>query len=195
MFVVVAAPHGSGTSPNQIASPTMTSVAVDVGVIVSASARLSPSYSHDSDGRMTISVATGVGSRTSTRAVSKAGPPLMLKSRLVVVREDRVVAVAAEEGVDPRPADQRVVLAAAGEHVVAGAAVEDVVRLLPAKLVVAGAAVDRVGIGAAAQERLVALTAGEDDRAEEVEPGARFAAAVEVVVAAEQVHVEPEGAR
>ena len=38
MFDVVAEPHGAGTSPNQIASPTTTSVAVDAGVIVSASA-------------------------------------------------------------------------------------------------------------------------------------------------------------
>ena len=124
----------------------------------------------------------------------EAGAAVDAEIALVVVREDRVGAVAPEEGVDPRPADQRVVLAAACEDVVAGAAVEGVVRLLAAKLVVAGAAVDRVGLRAAAQQRLVAFAAGADDRPEEVEPGSRLAAAVEVVVAAQEMHLELERA-
>ena len=57
-----------------------------------------------------------------------------------------------------------------------------------------GAAVDRVELRAAAQERLVPVAARDHDRPEEVEAGARLAAAVEVVVAAEQVHLELEGA-
>jgi hypothetical protein len=66
VFVVVASPQGLGTSPNQIAPSTITSVAVEAGVMVSESASVPPSYEQDSDGRMTISVASGTGSRTST---------------------------------------------------------------------------------------------------------------------------------
>jgi len=80
VFVTVAAPHGSGTSPHQISPFTTTSVAVEAGVMVSESARLTPSKVHDSAGRMTISVASGTGSRTSTRAVSNPGPPLISTS-------------------------------------------------------------------------------------------------------------------
>ena len=110
------------------------------------------------------------------------------------MREDRVAPVAAEEGVDAGPPISVSSSPPPASRSSPCAAVEDVVRLLPAKLVVARPAVDRVGLRAAAQQRLVALAAGDDDRPEEVQPGPRLAAAVEVVVAAEQVHLELERA-
>ena len=124
--------------------------------------------------------------------MSRPGPPLMLTSTSSSRAKISSFSSLPSEGVDARPADHRVVVGAPADVVGAGAAVEGVVRLLPAEDVVPEPAVDRVGLRAAAQERLVARAAGDHDRAEEVQPGSGLAAAVEVVVTAEQVHLELE---
>lgn len=124
----------------------------------------------------------------------EAGPTVDLRIGLLVVGEDRVVAARADEPIEAGAADHRVVVPAAREDVVTVAALEGVDPFLPTELVVPRAAVDRVGLGASAQERLVSRPACQHDRPEEVEPGATLAASIEVVVAAEQVNLEVEGA-
>ena len=82
-----------------------------------------------------------------------------------------------------------------GHEVVSGPAIEDIVALLGVQQVVPRTAVDRVRRRSATQEVVVALAARDHVGPGEVQAGSAGTASVEVIVAAEKVHLEIEGVR
>ena len=108
---------------------------------------------------------------------------------------ERVVAVAAAERIVAWTACQRVVLAARGHEVVSGTAVEDIGALLRVQKVVPRAALDESAADPPRRRSSwpspPVITSG----AGEVQAGSSGTAGVEVIVAAEKVHLEIEGVR